>query len=149
MKISTQVRYGLRALCFIAYNTEGGPTQVRSICEHEGLPPRYIEQIFQKFKRAGILNSSRGPFGGYQLAMDPRNIRVGDVIRAAEGGDIHLVFCTGLKKNKKKACERYDACVARDVWDEASRRLMAYFDSITVEDLCVAARKKKADQAGK
>ena len=68
MKINTQIRYGVRALCFIAYNSNGHPVQVKDISERERLSPRYIEQIFQKFKRAGIIKSTRGPYGGYYLA---------------------------------------------------------------------------------
>jgi Rrf2 family transcriptional regulator, iron-sulfur cluster assembly transcription factor len=139
LKISTQIRYGVRALCDIAYNFSGSPTQVKAISEREGLPPRYIEQIFQKFKRAGILKSVRGPFGGYCLAKEPSEIRVGDVIRAVEGGDIRLVFCLGEKARSKKKCDRYDMCVHRDVWDEAGKRMMEYFDSITIDHLCSEA----------
>jgi Rrf2 family protein len=136
MKINTQIRYGVRALCFISYNSDGNPVQVRDISEREGISPRYIEQIFQKLKKAGIVKSVRGPYGGYYLAKDPGEIRVGDVVRATEGGDFNLVFCDGLKKNAKKICERLDECIVRETWEEGSRRLMAYFDSITIKDLC-------------
>ncbi len=145
MKISTQIRYGVRALCDIAYNLSGSPTQVKAISEREGLPPRYIEQIFQKFKRAGILTSVRGPFGGYCLAKAPTEIRVGDVIRAVEGGDIKLVFCLGEKTRSKKKCDRYDMCVQKDVWDEAGKRMMEYFDSITIDKLCSEAACKSTE----
>lgn len=65
MKINTQIRYGVRALCYISFNSNGNPIQVKHISEHEGISPRYIEQIFQKFKKAGIVKSIRGPCGGY------------------------------------------------------------------------------------
>lgn len=146
MKISTQIRYGVRALCDIAYNSAGSPTQVKTIAERQGLPVRYIEQIFQKFKKAGIIRSVRGPFGGYYLGKPPEQIRVGDVIRAVEGGDIKLVFCTASRKGSKK-CERYDACVQRDVWDEAGKRLMDYFDSVTIERLCVDGTRRAEELA--
>jgi Rrf2 family protein len=136
MKINTQIRYGVRALCYISYNSNGNPVQVKDISDREGISPRYIEQIFQKLKKAGIVKSVRGPYGGYYLAKDPKDLRVGDVIRATEGGDFKLVFCEGLMKNAVKVCERLDDCIVQETWEEGSRRLMAYFDSISIKDLC-------------
>jgi Rrf2 family protein len=143
MKLSTQIRYGVRALCDIAYHPDESPTQVRAIAERTGLPPRYVEQIFQKFKKAGIITSTRGPSGGYHLARKPEEIKVGDVIRAVEGRDIQLVFCLDKTKGKSKGCDRYAACVTRDIWDEASHRLMEYFDSVTIDRLCKEAEQRK------
>lgn len=136
MKINTQIKYGVRALCYMSYNHNGNPVQVRNISDQEGISPRYIEQIFQKFKKAGIVKSVRGPYGGYYLAKDPQEIRIGDVVRATEGGDFKLVFCDGLSQHSQKACDRLDQCIVRETWDEGSRRLMAYLDSITIKDLC-------------
>lgn len=136
MKINTQIRYGIRALCFICHNSNGHPVQVKDISRREGISPRYIEQIFQKFKRAGIIKSARGPYGGYYLAKKAEEIRVGDIIRATEGGDFKLVFCDGIKNGSDKTCDRIDQCIVSDTWDEGSKRLMSYFDSITINDLC-------------
>ncbi len=141
MKISTQSRYGLRALFDIAYHSAGLSTQVKDISARQGISPRYIEQIFQKLKRAGIVKSVRGPSGGYYLARTPEEIKVGDVIRATEG-NIDLVFCLNHNKSATKACERAVHCVARDIWLEASTRLMAYLDSVTLQDLCRQAQQK-------
>jgi Rrf2 family transcriptional regulator, iron-sulfur cluster assembly transcription factor len=142
VKISTQIRYGLRSLCDIAYNSAGSPAQVRCISERQGISPRYIEQIFQRLKRAGIIKSVRGPAGGYYLARPPEEISVGDVIRAVDGTDIQLVFCSGEKRGPKKACERHGKCVVSDVWGEASKRLMEYFNSVTLYDICAEARER-------
>ncbi len=144
MKISTQSRYGLRALFDIAYHSAGMSTQVKDISARQAISPRYIEQIFQKLKRAGIIKSIRGPSGGYYLARSPEEIRVGDVIRATEG-NIDLVFCVSAKKTAKH-CERSTQCVARDVWGEATRRLMEYLDSITLQDLCKQAQERGVER---
>jgi Rrf2 family iron-sulfur cluster assembly transcriptional regulator len=148
MKLSTQIRYGVRALCAIAGSSEGQPIQVKEISEKEGLPARYIEQIFQRLKKAGIIKSVRGPFGGYYLAKAPQEVRIGDVIRAIDGADIRLVFCTGKKRGSTELCERYNMCVSRDVWDEASKQLMNYFDSVTIDHLCLETKKRKAKMDG-
>lgn len=145
MKISTQSRYGLRALFDIAYHSAGQSTQVKDIAARQAISPRYIEQIFQKLKKGGIIKSIRGPAGGYCLTRKPEEITIGDIIRAAEG-TIQLVFC-GNDKNTAKRCQRAVECVTTDVWKEASSRLMAYFDSITLEDLCKEAQAKGVERA--
>jgi Rrf2 family transcriptional regulator, iron-sulfur cluster assembly transcription factor len=141
MKISTQSRYGVRALFDIAYHSAGLSTQVKDISARQGISPRYIEQIFQKLKRAGIIKSVRGPSGGYYLAKKIEDITVGEIVRAAEG-NVNLVFCAEPKKRDKEQCERADQCVVKDVWQEASDRLMKYLDSVTLQDLCSSAQEK-------
>lgn len=141
MKLSTQSRYGLRALFDIAYHSAGLSTQVKDISARQGISPRYIEQIFQKLKRAGIIRSIRGPSGGYYLAKKLDEITVGEIVRATEG-TVHLVFCAGSRKNPGKTCDKMRECAVRDVWKEASDRLMSYLDSVTLEDLCKDAQAK-------
>jgi Rrf2 family protein len=114
---------------------------VRCISERQGISPRYIEQIFQKLKKAGIIKSVRGPTGGYYLSRRPEEITIGDVVRAVDGKNIQLVFCSGEKRGPK-ACDRYGKCVVSDVWSEASHRLMDYFDSVTINNICEEARER-------
>ncbi len=142
MKLNTQIRYGVRALCDIVYHSSGSPAQVKDISERQKISPRYIEQIFQRLKKGGVLRSVRGPSGGYFLTRKPEEITIGDVIRAIEGKNIQLVACSDTKKAKKKNCERYGKCVVSDVWEEASTRLMDYFDSVTINKICQEARTK-------
>jgi Rrf2 family protein len=136
MKISTQIRYGVIALCEMAYGTGSEPVQINAICKKEGLPRHYIEQILHRLLKAGIVKSKRGPFGGYYLAAKPQDVRVGDVIRAIEGRDIQLEFHSADEEESSDAGERFEK-VSQEVWAEASKRLKEYFDSITIEDLCV------------
>jgi Rrf2 family transcriptional regulator, iron-sulfur cluster assembly transcription factor len=144
MKISTQSRYGLRALFDISYNSAGSSTQVKEISARQSISPRYIEQIFQKLKRADIIKSVRGPSGGYYLARKARDITVGDVVRATEGA-VELVRCSGTT-GKKAKCERIDACAVRNMWVKASRTLMEYLDSVTLQDLCDEAQNNGVPQ---
>src|SRR4030066_974824 len=92
MRLSTQSRYGVRAIFDIAYHSEGLGTQVKDISRRQGISQRYLEQIFQKLKRAGIIGSKRGPKGGYFLVKKPEEITVGEIIRVTEG-DIDPVLC--------------------------------------------------------
>jgi Rrf2 family iron-sulfur cluster assembly transcriptional regulator len=143
VRISTKIRYGVRALCDIAYSSSEAPSQIRQISGRQDISARYLEQIFKKFRKAGIIKSVRGPFGGYLLAKKPQFITVGDIIRAIDGEDIELVFCSGHKKTLKKPCKRRGKCVVSEVWDGASKILMNYFNNITIDQICEAAKERE------
>jgi len=143
MKLPTYIRYGVRALCDIVYNSGGMVTRVRSISERQNISQRYIEQIFQKLKKGGIVRSVRGPDGGYYLTRKPGDISIGDVIRAIDGQDIELVPCKGGGKRSRKACARYGKCVVSDVWAGATRVLADYFNSISLGEICAETRRRE------
>ncbi len=135
MRLSTKSRYGVRALFDIAYNAGNMPAQVQDISRRQDISPRYLEQIFQSLKRAGILKSKRGPQGGYFLARKPEEITLKDILHAAEG-DMQLVECCNDRKRKKGKCNFDGECVTQAIWKEASSKLDEYLDSITVKSLC-------------
>lgn len=137
MRLSTKSRYGVRALFDIAYHSVGLPTQIKDISRRQQISPRYLEQIFQKLKKARILGSKRGPNGGYYLIKDPGEITLGDIVRATEG-PFELVFC--ISDESKRKCPRKDDCVASGMWLDLSSQIGEFFDSITVSDLCGRAR---------
>jgi Rrf2 family protein len=138
MRLSTQSRYGVRAIFDIAYHSEGIETQVKNISRRQGISQRYLEQIFQKLKKAGIVGSKRGPSGGYFLRKKPEGITVGEVIRITEGG-IDPVLCVN-PEDSSQPCKRSGECVTQIVWNEAGKRLKDYFDSVTIKDLCKLAK---------
>jgi len=135
MKLSTKSRYGLRALFDIAYNSGNLPAQIQDISRRQEISPRYLEQIFQSLKKAGILKSKRGPQGGYCLSRSPEEITVQDVIVATEG-DVALVDCVSGRRKKKGVCAFNGCCATQTVWDEASARLNEYFATLTLKTLC-------------
>jgi len=138
MRLSTKSRYGVRAIFDIAFNSEGLETQVKDISRRQQISPRYIEQIFQKLKRAGIVGSKRGPSGGYFLNRKPEEISVGEIVRVTEG-DIDPVLCQN-SGGSARPCDRLGECVTRIVWNEAGHRLKEYFNSVTISDLCRMAQ---------
>lgn len=140
MKLSTKSRYGLRALFDMAYHSGTLPTQIKDISRRQNISPRYLEQIFQDLKRAGLLKSRRGPQGGYSLAKKPEEITVKAIVLAAEG-EVNLVDCLKETKANKQKCEMDNQCVTQKVWSEATRRLHEYFDSVTLQDLCEDGKK--------
>jgi Rrf2 family protein len=127
----------VRAIFDIAYHSEGLETQVKYISRRQGISQRYLEQIFQKLKRGGIVGSKRGPSGGYFLNKKPEDITVGEVIRITEG-DIAPVLCVD-PEDSSQPCKRSGECVTQIVWSEAGNRLKEYFDSVTIKDLCKLA----------
>jgi len=135
MRLSTKSRYGLRALFDMAYNTGTFPAQIKDISRRQDISPRYLEQIFQNFKKAGILKSKRGPQGGYCLARRPDQITVREILEAAEG-DTLLVECTGTKKKKKGECVLDGSCVTQEVWRAAGDRLNGFFSELSLQTLC-------------
>ena len=132
MKLSNKGRYAVRALFDIAYFNEGQPTQAKEIAERQGIPPRFLEQIFQDLKRAGIVGSKRGPQGGYSLADAAGQIRLGDVIRALEGP---LLLSEASEQEADEVVN-----VTESIFRDLSRDVESCFDGVTLEDICARAR---------
>lgn len=139
MKLSNRSQYGVRALFDIAYYGAGQTVQVHAISKRQGIPRRFLEQIFFVLKKTGMIDSRRGPKGGYSLHKAPREVSVGDIIRVLEG-PIEPVPCSTMEEDGS-ACHYIDKCVTRPVWEGAGNLLSEYFDSITLEDLCLRANK--------
>ncbi len=135
MKLSNKGRYAVRALFDIAFYNDGGPTQVKDIAERQSIPPRFLEQIFQDLKRAGIVGSKRGPQGGYSLARRAVDIRLGDVVRALEGPIALGEREPGGRRSSPTDSRRVTESVFRDL----SSKVEACFDAVTVADLCERA----------
>ena len=139
MKLSTKTRYGVRALFDMAFHTGTLPAQIKDISRRQEISPRYLEQIFQGLKRAGLLRSRRGPQGGYQLTRSPSEITLLQIIQATEG-PLALVDCVGESRGRKKKCQFDHRCVTQLIWNEATQRLDDYFASVTLKDLCDRAQ---------
>lgn len=129
MKLSSKGRYGVRALFDIAFHNDGKPTQIREIAEREAIPARFLEQIFQDLKRAGLIGSKRGPRGGYHLARPASEISVGDVIRALEGP---VAVLDDEEGRGTRAGPDATASIFRDLTVAVQR----CFDQVTIADVC-------------
>lgn len=141
MRITTTSRYGVRALFDVAYHGGGQPTQIKDISRRQRISQRYLEQIFNKLLKAGLLKSRRGPRGGYMLARDPSEISISDIINAAQG-PIVPVRCLDEDSPKSKGCDVIEGCITRHVWKETQRLLVDYYNSVSIADLCALARKQ-------
>ena len=114
-------------------HAEGRPARKRDIAEPEGISEDYVAQILMELKRAGLVQSRRGAKGGFLLARDPGSITVADVLRATEG-PFALVACSA------DGCERGTSCVARGLWERASRSVEEVFEAETIGAMAVKAK---------
>jgi Rrf2 family protein len=170
VKLSNKGRYGIRALFDIAYFHDGTATQIKDIAERQSIPPRFLEQIFQELKRAGLVVSKRGPKGGYQLNGEPAAIRIGDVIRSLEGPvtlfgatddepasppttafhesgarPLHIPHNPHTPRNPSAACATKSATtqtVTEEIFAELATKVEACLDSVTLQDLCERAERQ-------
>jgi Rrf2 family protein len=138
MQLSTKTRYGVRAIFDIAFH-HGGPgpqaAQAKDIARREAIPLRYLEQIFQDLRRAGIVESKRGPRGGYYLKRPPTDITLGDVVRALQGS-IEEMFAVGQDEEERATDKRpMSQPVTSAVWKELAEHVTTWFDGVTIADL--------------
>ena len=145
MKLSTRGKYGVRALFEIARNFGKGPLAIKEIAERQKISLSYLEQILHRLGKAGIIESVRGPHGGYELARKPADLTIGDVIRVLEG-PIALSHC--LEPGEGGNCYQADDCVARMVWSRVGAKIEEALDSITFEQLLKQYHGKDRDQQG-
>ena len=138
MKVSTKGRYGLRALLDIALHQDEGPLSIQSIAEHQGLPERYLEQLMVPLRKAGLVSSVRGPQGGYVLGRNPKDITVGNIVRALEG-PVAPVAC--VSEECPEDCRRVEICASRMVWAKVRDCIAAVLDSHSLADLVEETRR--------
>ncbi len=130
MRITTRGRYALRAMANLAVSRTSKPKSIRVIAEEEEISPEFLEQIFFRLKKSGIVASTRGPGGGFRLVVDPAEITVRQIFDAVDEG-INLTPCS----SEEQDCDRMDVCLVHDLWREASEHFRSYFDAISLQDI--------------
>ncbi|MEK6589411.1 MAG: Rrf2 family transcriptional regulator [Nitrospinota bacterium] len=135
MKISRKGQYAVRAMLDMTGQSHNYPVPLSNISIREEISLHYLEQLFVRLRRAKLVNSIRGPGGGYVLAKSPTEITIGDILRAVKE-DIAISQCADLDNHKKYLCNRIGDCVASIVWQRLARNISEILDSITLEDLC-------------
>jgi len=141
MRVSTKGRYGLRVLLDVAMNQDKGPVILRDISRRQHISEKYLWQVINPLRGAGLVNSSRGARGGYALAKTPAEISLLDVVSILEG-PVCVVDCV----ESPDSCERSAACVAREAWGEVESKVRAAMAAITLKDLI--AKQKDRESSG-
>lgn len=129
--ISTKGRYALRVMIDLATYSQGNYITLKDISKREAISVKYLEQVISLLNRAGFLHSLRGNNGGYKLAVQPKDITAGDILRAAEGS---LAPVPGL--DAQTYGEDSDSTVSTlDFWKGYDKVINQYVDGITLQDL--------------
>ena len=141
MKLSTRVRYGLRALLELALHYGEGSILIKQIAANQSISVHYLEQLFMPLKTAGLIKSQRGAKGGVMLSRPPSQIMLSDAITAL-GGLTALVECI----DKGSTCARADFCAMRDVWAEMNQSMFKVIEAKTLQDVVEMQQKKTPSQ---
>ncbi len=143
MKLTTRARYGTRALLDIALHP-GRPVQLKHVASRQGISKKYLEQLLAPLKQAGIVNTQRGPAGGYQLARDPTQLGLGEILRVLEG-PLELVDCV---RDEGSQCARAEACAARTLWARIAGAIERSLDEVTLADMMATHHELASNAAG-
>jgi Rrf2 family protein len=136
VRITRQVRYAIYGVFDLAYNGQRSPVRVQEIGQRQGVPTRYLEQIFQRLRRAGLVESKRGPGGGYVLARTPSEISIADVLGALEGAVLEPAEIPSSSELRPEF-----------VWTLLGRRVTEVLSSTTLGDLCREAAQRGLPRA--
>ena len=131
MKMSTKGRYAVMAMIDIATHSDGEPVSLAEIAERQDISQEYLEQLFGKLRKAKLVESARGPGGGYRLARAAAEIAVADIITAADE-ELQLTRCGG---DAVEGCVKGERCNAHDLWSSLGRQMMNFLASISLEDV--------------
>ena len=137
MRLSTRTRYGMRLVIELASRYGEGPVLLRDIARNQEISEKYLSQIILPLKSAGLVRSTRGVHGGYELAASPSEITPYDVYVTFEGS-AHLVDCT----RRQEECGRSAWCASRIVWQRVADAMAEALGSVTICDLIEKARQQ-------
>lgn len=131
MRITTRGRYALRAsLALAKLGREGHPVSINQLSEMENISPVFLEQIFFKLRKAGLVNSIRGPGGGFSFARPLDQLTVREILDAS-GEDLNITTCDKHLEN----CERTGECLAHFIWNDLSDLVLRFFSEITLASI--------------
>ena len=133
MRLSTKGRYAVMAMVDLAQRGEGNPVSLAEIADRQEISLSYLEQLFAKLRRGGLVKSVRGPGGGYLLAYHRDATRIADIILAVDE-PIHAIRCRpgatlGCRGDRSR-------CLTHDLWEELSNQIHLYLSSVSLGDVC-------------
>jgi Rrf2 family protein len=140
MKLSVRGEYALRALLVLGLNYNHAVVRIQTISTQQNIPKRFLEQILNDLKSAGIVQSKRGAAGGYRLARHPQEISLASAVRHLEGA-LAPVGCVSERFYEKCSCPDESRCAIRSVMKEVREAVVKIMEKVTVADLCDRARK--------
>jgi Rrf2 family iron-sulfur cluster assembly transcriptional regulator len=132
MKLTTKGRYAVAAMADIAAHGDDAPVALADISLRQGISVAYLEQLFAKLRRSGLVESMRGVAGGYRLAREAGEIRVADVVAAVD----EEIKTTACEPGSSIGCRGTSTrCMTHDLWDELGRQIGIFLNAVTLEDV--------------
>lgn len=129
MRLTTKGRYAVTAMLDLALNAQQGPVSLADISERQSISVSYLEQLFAKLRKGGLVASMRGPGGGYQLSRDSDAIFVAEIIDAVDER-VDVTRCGG-----QGDCQQGVMCLTHELWSDLSNQLHAFLESISLKEL--------------
>lgn len=129
MRLTTKGRYAVTAMLDLAMHHGNGPTALADIARRQGISLSYLEQLFARLRRQGLVSSVRGPGGGYNLAREGGDIHIAEVIAAVDE-NLDTTRCGGAGN-----CHNDGPCLTHDLWQDLSDRIYDYLSHVSLQDL--------------
>jgi len=148
MMFSTKAEYGVRVMAHLARTGSDSPIPLGTIADSEGLPLAYLEHLVQRLRKAGLVESRRGAYGGYTLAREAGDISMAEVVRALEG-DIAPIECISADADGVLVCSREhhengEPCPTKFLWTRVQGSIVRTLNEMTLDDLVQPLRKTRA-----
>jgi len=145
MRLTTKGRYAVTAMLDLALHYKDGPITLADISQRQGISLSYLEQLFSRLRKQELVDSTRGPGGGYRLSRDAYEIAVADVITAVDE-KVETTRCGGLSN-----CQDDQQCLTHELWTDLSQQIHSFLMGISLGNLVehkgvqeVAARQERA-----
>ena len=129
MRLTTKGRYAVTAMLDLALHEDLGPVNLTDISRRQGISLSYLEQLFLRLRKQGLIASARGPGGGYRLQLPGIEISVADVVRAVDE-QVDVTRCGGHQN-----CQADERCLTHDLWEDLSQHISGFLSDITLSDL--------------
>ena len=129
MRLTTKGRYAVTAMLDPALHEDFGPVSLTDISRRQGISLSYLEQLFLRLRKDGLIASARGPGGGYRLQLPGSDISVADVIRAVDE-QVDATRCGGNQN-----CQADERCLTHDLWEDLSLHITGFLSAISLSDL--------------
>ena len=140
MKLTSKGRYAVIAMADLANTNANEPINLTEISLRQGISISFLEQIFLKLKNNNLVESSRGPSGGYSLTKSPEEIKLSSIIKAVN----EEVKTVGCKKESKKGCNgKSIKCITHDLWDDLETHINNFFEKNTLKDIIYRIKNKQ------
>jgi len=133
MRLSTKGRYAVMAMADLAqHEAANKPVSLADIAQRQEISLSYLEQLFAKLRRGGLVKSVRGPGGGYRLSRPSMELRIADIIVAVD----EPIAATRCKPGSSKGCTAQGArCVTHDLWEELGRQIHVFLSGVSLSDV--------------